>query len=147
MSTLLAPAGPRPASAPDAPAASDPTGASQTGTGAEAADGEEPTVDLSASAAAVRGAGGASQRGGVSEVPAADAAATGDADWIATQASDRPEPAAPEQADQPLPGVGEPEADDLPPAEPEQPRKPARKGRRASVPSWDEIMFGGGRRD
>jgi len=31
-------------------------------------------------------------------------------------------------------------------AEPEQPRKPARKNRgRASVPSWDEIMFGGGK--
>jgi hypothetical protein len=137
------PAGPRPASAPDAPAASAPTGVAAEAV--EAADGEESTVDLSASAAAVRGAGGAPQRGGVSEVPAADAATTGDADWIATQASDRPETAAPEQADQPLPGVGEPEAGDQPPGEPEQPRKPARKGRRASVPSWDEIMFGGGK--
>ena len=34
-------------------------------------------------------------------------------------------------------------------AEEERPaRRPARKGRgRASVPSWDEIMFGGGKSD
>lgn len=44
---------------------------------------------------------------------------TGDADWIATQAEVEP--------DEPAP------------------RKGGRKGRRASVPSWDEIMFGGGR--
>jgi hypothetical protein len=127
------------ADAGDAPAA--------TGAAAAAADDEESTVDLSASAAAVRGAGGASPRRErtASEVPAADAAATGDADWIATQASDRPGTAEPEQGDQPLPGVGEPEAGEQPTAEPEQPRKPARKGRRASVPSWDEIMFGGGK--
>lgn len=56
----------------------------------------------------------------------------GDADWIATQATDRPA----------VPGE-EPTED-----EPAEAKKPARKGRgRASVPSWDEIMFGGGRRD
>lgn len=34
------------------------------------------------------------------------------------------------------------------PAEPEAPKKPAAKRRgRASVPSWDEIMFGGGQQD
>jgi Protein of unknown function (DUF3071) len=61
-------------------------------------------------------------------------AAAGDADWIATQASDRPEPA--RQAP----------AEDEPAAEEEQPaRKPAKKRGRASVPSWDEIMFGGGK--
>ena len=30
---------------------------------------------------------------------------------------------------------------------PEEPRKPGRRRGRASVPSWDEIMFGGGRSD
>jgi hypothetical protein len=60
-------------------------------------------------------------------------AAAGDADWIATQASDRPEPARQAPA--------EPE----PAAEEEPARKPAKKRGRASVPSWDEIMFGGGK--
>jgi hypothetical protein len=78
----------------------------------------EATVDLTATARAASG--------------------TGDADWIATQASDRPaaKPAA----------EAEPEPADEPEAEPA--RKPARKGRgRASVPSWDEIMFGGGKQE
>ena len=35
----------------------------------------------------------------------------------------------------------EPAAEDVPP------QRTARKGRRASVPSWDDIMFGGGRRE
>jgi hypothetical protein len=66
----------------------------------------------------------------------------GDADWIATQASDRP---APKREAEP---ATEAEAEPEPEAEPEQPaRKSARKGRRASVPSWDEIMFGGGKQE
>ena len=42
-----------------------------------------------------------------------------------------------------------PAAQDAPEPEPEQPtRRPVRKSRgRASVPSWDEIMFGGGKPD
>jgi hypothetical protein len=70
--------------------------------------------------------------------------AGGDADWIVTQAAepragdDRPvEPVEPAE-------LGS-EADE-PEADPEQARsRPARKSRRASVPSWDEIMFGGKR--
>ncbi|KRF34367.1 septation protein SepH [Nocardioides sp. Soil805] len=43
----------------------------------------------------------------------------------------------------------QPEQPEQPAAEEERPaRRPARKGRgRASVPSWDEIMFGGGKSD
>ena len=94
-----------------------------------------PTEDLSATAAAVR--------------------ATGDADWIATQASERPAPV--ELGSESDPEVAEPE--DADPgdtsrtprqeqaAEPEAPRRSSKKGRRASVPSWDEIMFGGGKRE
>ena len=63
--------------------------------------------------------------------------AAGDADWIATQASDRPEPARPA-----APAEEEPVAEQDEPA-----RKPSKKRGRASVPSWDEIMFGGGKGD
>jgi hypothetical protein len=38
-------------------------------------------------------------------------------------------------------------AEEEPAAEPEAPRRSSKKGRRASVPSWDEIMFGGGKRE
>ena len=34
-----------------------------------------------------------------------------------------------------------------PEAEPPEPRRPSKKRGRASVPSWDEIMFGGGKND
>jgi hypothetical protein len=82
----------------------------------------ESTVDLTQTARSAR--------------PLADPppAAAGDADWIATQASDRPEPA--RQA----PAEEEPAAE-----QEETARKPAKKRGRASVPSWDEIMFGGGK--
>ncbi len=93
----------------------------------------EPTVDLTATARAVRSA---------DPEPRGDdvGVGTGDADWIATQASDRPAaPAAPA-------AEAEPEQAEEP--EPEPTRKPARKARgRASVPSWDEIMFGGGKQE
>ena len=116
----------------------------------------ERTVDLSRAADEVR------------RRPETLGAPTGDADWIATQASDRPD-ADPEDQTAPGPGPSEPGAADSesslgvdaseqeqdaegPQAEEREteepgPRKPARKGRRASVPSWDEIMFGGGRPD
>ena len=66
---------------------------------------------------------------------------TDQADWIATQASERPAPRTPQ--DEPA-AESEPE-----PAAEEQPAEPKKKGRRgrASVPSWDEIMFGGGKGD
>lgn len=67
----------------------------------------------------------------------------GDADWIATQASDRP---APRREAEPAPEA-EPEPETEPEPEPQPARKTARKGRRASVPSWDEIMFGGGKQE
>ncbi|HET7388085.1 MAG TPA: septation protein SepH [Nocardioidaceae bacterium] len=61
--------------------------------------------------------------------------APGDADWIATQATERPAP-----------------SDTEDPTDAEQSAKPARRAAkksrgRSSVPSWDEIMFGGGRGD
>jgi hypothetical protein len=70
------------------------------------------------------------------------------ADWIATQASERPEPVEPVEPQEPVELGSEADEPDLEPEpEPadEQPRRPARKNRRASVPSWDEIMFGGGK--
>ncbi len=114
----------------------------------EPADAEATTVDLSATARAVR----RSQRSGV---PTAE---TGDADWIVTQASDRPARAAapeavptePTEPTEPPEPVAEATPDPEPETEPEpaaQPsRRPVKKTKgRASVPSWDEIMFGGGR--
>jgi hypothetical protein len=127
---------------------------------------DEHTVDLSDTAATVRHRRPAPVDPGVS---------TGDADWMATQASERPgrrlrstrgpEPAAEadeespareegprtaapqegaersaarqEQPETPAPAEPEPAAE--PPA-----RRSVKKSRgRASVPSWDEIMFGG----
>jgi hypothetical protein len=85
--------------------------------------------------------------------------ARGDADWMATQATDRParpdgtadEPAASNDDATEAPAAAtEPEHAEPEHAEPEpeQVRKPARKARgRASVPSWDEIMFGGGKQE
>ena len=87
---------------------------------------EESTADLTGAARAIRGQDTSGQT------------ATADADWIATQASERP-------------AKGEPQPEPEPDAEPQQAaestRKQAKKNRRASVPSWDEIMFGGERRE
>jgi hypothetical protein len=111
-------------------------------TGDTAAAGpDERTVDLTQTARELR-----DTRGG------------DDADWMATQASDRPARRTPTLVDDPdaaRSDDGEPEEvkEPEPPAEsgdgapPEQSRKTGRKGRRASVPSWDEIMFGGGHSD
>ena len=101
----------------------------------EGPDQGDPTEDLSATAAAIRG--------------------TGDADWIATQATERPaapvteqpateEPVAEQSAaDEPV--ADEPEAEPEP--QPDTGRRGSKKKSRASVPSWDEIMFGGGKRE
>ena len=106
----------------------------------EGPDQGDPTEDLSATAAAIRG--------------------TGDADWIATQATERPaapvteqpateEPVAEQSAaDEPVadePVADEPEAEPEP--QPDTGRRGSKKKSRASVPSWDEIMFGGGKRE
>ena len=148
---------------------------------------DDPTTDLSASVEAVR-----TEEPGLRE----DAVGTGDADWIATQASDRPTPARSE--DQSADGgpfedaPGQPAAEDpeagplvevgseadatLAEAGSEQmtdpvvegtdlhddpdggsdtsgqsadaaPRRSSRKSKRPSIPSWDEIMFGGGKQE
>ena len=85
-------------------------------------------------------------------------------DWIATQASERPAPAElgseadDADLDDPEPDSEvEVETDSEPEAEPDseaeseaesdQPRRTTKKNRRASVPSWDEIMFGGSKRE
>jgi hypothetical protein len=118
---------------------------------------DEHTVDLTKAARELRAEAGTTDRG-------TDAGPTGDADWMATQATDRPagrrpvpaiekvtqevppaEPEAAEPAESPDLQAAEPETAEEP-ADP-QPKKTTRKGRRASVPSWDEIMFGGGRTD
>jgi len=62
-----------------------------------------------------------------------------DADWMVTQASERPAARAPEVKPEAAGAAEQPEA--------EAPKQ-AKKGKgRASVPSWDEIMFGSGGRD
>lgn len=116
----------------------------------------EPTADLSSVARSAR------EPHRHPEVDPTSVA--GDADWMATQATERPvrpQPArtvADETDDAPAeaPAAEKPEEPaaeaDTSPAEeeteaerPRAPRKQVRKSRgRASVPSWDEIMFGGG---
>lgn len=61
--------------------------------------------------------------------------------------AEEPEPAAPEPAREPEPEpVAEEPEEPAAEAQPEEPpARPARKKGRASVPSWDEIMFGGGK--
>ena len=84
--------------------------------------------------------------------PTGDLTAT--EDWMATQASERPAPvelgseaddADLETEDEPVTPAQEGESgqEPQPDVDAEQPRR-TKKGRRASVPSWDEIMFGGG---
>jgi hypothetical protein len=71
--------------------------------------------------------------------------ASGDADWIATQASERVAPQRDEQHTEPAGPVelGSEADDPDASAEAPEPRRASKRGRRASVPSWDEIMFGG----
>ena len=68
---------------------------------------------------------------------------TADADWIAVQATQRPVELGSEADEPDAPGDEEPTVEVR--AENDEPaaRRPAKKGRRPSVPSWDEIMFGG----
>jgi hypothetical protein len=119
---------------------------------------EEPTEDLTGTVAAVReavedptSAGRQGDRRGRT--------AGGD-DWMGTQAEERPvrpvrpvpEPAVsteqPASADEPAAAEEQPAPGDEPAEDdPTGPsRRPVKKNRgRASVPSWDEIMFGGGK--
>jgi hypothetical protein len=130
----------------------------------------EVTLDLTDTSQAVRSAGAGARPAG-----------TADADWISTQASERPPAPDPGPADPPAdppataPAPDAPRPDGAPESEPwdspgseetvegdareeeqeeatdalfdvpSSAKKPARAGRargRASVPSWDEIMFG-----
>ncbi len=117
----------------------------------------EPTADLSTIRRAAR-QNDARPEAGHSETrhPRVDPTSiSGDADWMATQATERaphPSPTAPSEE----PAAAGSDRDD--PSEEERPEeahekpRPARKqvrkkGGRASVPSWDEIMFGGGKAD
>lgn len=52
-----------------------------------------------------------------------------------------------EHQDEGAPQADEPAAEPAAGTAPDAPAKPARKRGRASVPSWDEIMFGGGKND
>jgi len=53
-----------------------------------------------------------------------------------------------DRRDEPSPGAPPAKAGEAEPETDQQARRPAKKGRgRASVPTWDEIMFGGGRGD
>lgn len=88
-----------------------------------------------------------------------------DADWIASTSAPEDEPAARVEpqvspaAEPEAAPAAEVEADQEPEREPQQPSEPtpqaqspadeapARKKGRSSVPSWDEIMFGGGKND
>ena len=106
---------------------------------------DERTVDLSTTVRAVRSPEPAPHGDQLAEDLTTP---RGDADWMATQATDRPAaPPAPDTAAESPeePAAAAPEEE---PVEEPAPKKTAKKGRgRASVPSWDEIMFGGGRRD
>jgi len=87
------------------------------------------------------------------DVTATAAAVRGESDWIATQATERPNRPQPVEPAEPAPAVADAdEAEEATDNEEaavadEAPRRASRKNRRASVPSWDEIMFGGGKRD
>jgi hypothetical protein len=87
------------------------------------AGGEDLTEDLTEDL-------GRDLSGALSEPEVHVGAGGADADWMLTQASERRGPAAT--------GAAEDQSE-------QAPQRPARKGRRPSVPSWDEIMFGSGR--
>ncbi|WP_210652117.1 septation protein SepH [Nocardioides sp. SYSU D00065] len=62
--------------------------------------------------------------------------------------AERPVEALDERGDEPAPSQPAPAAQEPAAEAPAEPRsRPARKRGRASVPSWDEIMFGGGKND
>jgi hypothetical protein len=66
-----------------------------------------------------------------------------DADWIATVPAEPSTPAGSEPVE-----LADDVDEQLPvPDEDDQPEQPARKKGRSSVPSWDEIMFGGGKHE
>ncbi|MGZ6787968.1 MAG: septation protein SepH [Nocardioidaceae bacterium] len=120
------------------------------------AEDEERTVDLTATAHAVRQPERTQHPAAQQHPPVDPTAVTGDGDWMATQATERPTPPPvrpapveqPAEAEPEEPAAEAPAASEEPAAEEPQepPRRAVKKSRgRASVPSWDEIMFGGGR--
>ncbi len=93
---------------------------------------DEPTEDLTETAASVRAHTDTDADTDTDTDTDTDLTARGDADWMATQATERP-------------AREEPVAAEEPEAAPDEPQARPRKGRgRPTVPSWDEIMFGGG---
>ena len=113
---------------------------------------DEHTMDLSEAASSVRDRAGADDPAARAADPGDLGAETGDADWIPSSTAERPDAAAkPDRDDAAEATKAEATKAEATEAEaadeaPEQAaKKPSRKGRRASVPSWDEIMFGGGR--
>jgi hypothetical protein len=70
---------------------------------------------------------------------------------LADEPARHEEPTEEEQpAEEPVaesPAEGQPAATEEPAEQPQPAKRPARKKGRASVPSWDEIMFGGGRQE
>lgn len=95
---------------------------------------DEPTADLSDTAEAVRSADPAPDSANVEAQDDDEPALAPTPEPL----SESPEPTAPRN-------TTSDEADEAPETKPV--RKPARKKGRASVPSWDEIMFGGGKQD
>lgn len=101
--------------------------------------GDEPTTDLGDVREAL---------GGASAPERAERAERAEQPEPTVDRTAAEQPEQPQQPQQPA-AAGEDERDPEPepaPAPTRTPRRPARKGRgRASVPSWDEIMFGGGK--
>jgi hypothetical protein len=98
--------------------------------------GSSPVVDLAARRESAEAA----------EQPAEEPPAIPDEPALATVTPVRPEAVSPTPAEE----AAEPASESAPEAEPEPaaPKRPAAKGRkRASVPSWDEIVFGTKRED
>jgi hypothetical protein len=111
------------------------TGAGHDAGAAEQPD-EEETVDLTGTARRVRDGSPAEEPGDADDAADTDAEAETEAGGADVDSGSRPDAEPPEPASD-----EEPVAEDKPKPQ----KKSTRKGRRASVPSWDEIMFGGGR--
>ncbi|WP_067436451.1 septation protein SepH [Nocardioides jensenii] len=129
------------ASGPDATPTTDPSDAEASDADANRTD-EESTVDLTETADRVRGAETAAPTGADDEPtlsptpePLADEPAA------TTRTGDRPA----SSTDDGTTAGAEKTAAEEPAAEEPAPRKTPRRKGRASVPSWDEIMFGGGK--
>ncbi|GAB3079833.1 septation protein SepH [Nocardioides zeae] len=114
-----------------------------------AATGDEPTADLGEVRDALRATPPPTTTPPAGTEPREAGGAGGaEVSPAATEPADAPAPSADEAVASdgtPAPDTRDPEPEPAP-APTRTPRRPTRKGRgRASVPSWDEIMFGGGK--